>query len=86
MKRVMQPKTLKVVMDAIQQLFIVGTLGSLFVFVPLHSRLSAPETASVPMTAQRIPVAIQNAGGEGQQVAWLNPEWVNNQGARGGTN
>jgi hypothetical protein len=78
MKRVMTPKTLKLVMDAFQQLFIVGTLGSLFVFVPLHARLSAPESA-MAYAQDRYPVALESSAGDGQSVAWLEPEWVKSQ-------
>lgn len=74
---------LKVATDLLQQLFIVGTLGSLFVFVPLHARLSAP--ADLASADARYPVAIESASGDGHSVAWLNPEWVrDHQGAKSG--
>jgi hypothetical protein len=58
-----------------QQLFIVGTLGSLFIFVPLHARLSHHELAS-NLESQRHPVALDPTRDEGQMVVWLNPAWV----------
>jgi hypothetical protein len=67
-KRDWQRRQLKRIMDVVQQLFIVGTLGSLFVFVPLHGSLGAAQAHG------RHPVALSGAGGDGDSD-WLNPAY-----------
>jgi len=85
MSRNWKKHTLKLTMYWLQQLFIVGTLGSLFVFVPLHSRLSAPEMA-MSGESDRHPVALDPTQDEGQMIVWLNPEWVSSGRTYGGKN